>query len=76
VVRFKKLQKKFAKALEGLSPAERGLLLQQSLEEEKPHSAAPPGCKPFKKSAARCACAAAEKIARLSSFRTLFQWPM
>ena len=37
MVRFKKLQKKFAKALEGLSPAERELLLQQSLEEEKPH---------------------------------------
>jgi hypothetical protein len=32
-----KLQKKFAKVLEGLSPAERKLLLQQSLEEEKPH---------------------------------------
>ena len=34
------------------------------------------GCKPCRKSAARCACDAAVKIARLSDFRTLSQLPI
>src|SRR5712691_8675031 len=37
-------------------------------------SAADFGCKPCRKSAARCACDAAVKMARLSAFKTFSQW--